>query len=345
MNSIKKHFYRFIDIYLIFGCCIFIYLANGRNLGTGDSVPNTLLAFNWLNNHTLQFNNFQGTYLQSVANGYFFTKSINGDLTSVYPIGTAIITFPIYCIFFLYLKACNIPLDITSPNFELYRLLFEKLAATITTSIGVIVFYLSARLKFPIQISIISTFIYAFATNNWMISSQGLWQHGPANLALLATIYCLLKANYQKNKVSKKLLIIAGLFCGLIPGTRPTSAIFSIAAIMYAVFTFKIKSAFFCIGLVSAVPSIVWNWYNFGNFTGGYSNAFHGTVPYIFTLENFIGTSFGLLFSPSRGLIIFSPIVIYALSGAYQVFKRRYYQDEYLIGVMTIAAVCIFINY
>ena len=38
------------------------------------------------------------------------------------------------------------------------------------------------------------TLIYAFGTSSLSVSSQALWQHGPAQLALAAAIYCLVRA-------------------------------------------------------------------------------------------------------------------------------------------------------
>lgn len=332
-----------IIISIIFVICLFVYLANGRTMGSGDTVPNSILAFNLLENHTLNFDNLRGTYLETYAGGYFFIESIKGELTSRYPIGTAIITFPFYLTFYLYLKIANIPVDLTSFDFEAYRLLFEKLAATMTTSIAVVFFYLTSRLKFTRKIALISTLIYAFATSSWSISSQAMWQHAALNLALIVTVYCFLKADREADKKQIILLILAGFFAGLMPGIRPTAALFTMSAIAYSLLIFRAKSLWFGCGLISIFISIVWNWYNFGNLIGGYSKIVN--APYILDLEYFINTGLALLISPSRGILFFSPIIILAFFGAYKLFKARTNKDEKLIGLMTIAAIFTFINY
>jgi hypothetical protein len=97
-------------------------------------------------------------------------------------------------------------------------------------------------------------------------------------------------------------------------------------------------------GLLSAVPSIAWNLYYFGNLTGGYSKMFPSS-PYMFTLNHFINASLGTLISPSRGLLIFSPIVLYSVLGAYQVFQLRSGKDEKLIGCMSIASIILLFSY
>ncbi|WP_257236291.1 glycosyltransferase family 39 protein [Nostoc sp. 'Peltigera malacea cyanobiont' DB3992] len=335
---------------LVFFVCSVIYLANGVPISAPDTIPNTLLAFNLLENNTFNLDAFRASYFctNSYANCYFFAEANHGHLSSIYPIGTAIVTFPLYLIFYAYLKLisfyASVSLDLTSASFEIYRVFFEKLAATITTAITVIIFYLSVRLKFSLSISLISTFIFAFATNIWMTSSQGLWQHTASNLALISIIFCLLKANRASEKSQKIWLLIAGVACGLLPGIRPTSTLYTIAAIIYSIFTYRFKSVYLFFGLVSALPSIAWNLYYFGNLTGGYSKMFPAP-PYKFTFNNFIRATLGTLVSPSRGLLVFSPIVLYSLPGAYQVFKLRAGKDEKLIGCMTIASIVLLSSY
>ncbi|MBH8566846.1 glycosyltransferase family 39 protein [Nostoc sp. CENA67] len=350
-ERLKANLIFTIEVLSIFLFCIITYLANGVTISSGDAIPNTLLAFNLLENHTFHFDAFRESYFCSdnYSPCYFFTEANNGHLSSVYPIGPAIVTFPLYLVFYVCFKyiyglSASVPLDLTSANFEVYRILFEKLAATITTAVTVVIFYLSTRLKFDRNISLVSTFVFAFATNTWMTSSQGLWQHGISNLAVTSIIFCLLKANRAVEQRQKNWLLLAGFACGLLPGIRPTSTLYMIAAIVYSVFTYQLKSIYLFFGLFSAIPSILWNLYYFSNLTGGYSKLFSGS-PYIFNFNNFIKASLGTFISPSRGLLIFSPIVLYFLPGAYQVFKLRSTKDEKMIACMTIAAIILSLSY
>ncbi|MDB9445003.1 protein O-mannosyl-transferase family [Anabaena sp. CS-542/02] len=337
-----------LETILLFVFSLLVYLANGATISSGDTAPNTLLAFNFLENHTLHLDAFKQSYLCTVSYGscYFFAEANNGHLTSAYPIGTAIVTFPLYVIFYLYLKLTeylSVPIDLTSVSFEVHRLFFEKLAASITTAFTVSIFYLSLRLKFKRGLSLVTTFIFAFATNTWMTSSQGLWQHGISNLALVSIIFCLLKANRAKKHHRNKWLILAGIACGLLPGIRPTSAVYTIGAIIYSVFTYRRQAIFLFSGLITAVPSIVWNLYYFNNLVGGYSSShLFSESPY--SLNNFIESSLGTLISPGRGLLIFSPILVYSLLGAYQICQRKYDQDD-LIGCMSVAGFILLFSY
>jgi hypothetical protein len=142
-----------------------------------------------------------------------------------------------------------------------------------------------------------------------MTSSQGLWQHGISNLALVSSIFCLLKANRTSQLNQKKWLLLAGVACGLLPGIVLLVLCFLLDNCLLNL-DLSISSCFFVFGLVSAIPTLAWNLYYFGNFSGGYSKMFN-EPPYLFTFNNFINAFLGTLISPSRGVLIFSPIVLF----------------------------------
>lgn len=329
---------------LIFIVCLTIYLINGRTISSGDSIPNTVLIFNLLENHTFNLDAFRESYFVERGVYYSFVESPNGHLTSVYPIGVALLTSPLYVIFYIYLKIFHISINFTHESFEVYRVMFEKIAAAITTAISVVFFYWASSFKFKKSVALFSTFIFAFATNTWIISSQGLWQHGLSNLSVTIIIFCLIKANYTNRKNSKIIILtIVGIFCGLLPIIRPTSTLFLIATLLYSLAIYRAYSIFLILGMVSAIPGFLWNYYYFGNFVGGYSSI--STPLYSFTLKTFVEASLGTLISPSRGLFIFSPIILYSFFGAYKVFKLRAYKDEKLVGSMSFAALGLFFSY
>ncbi|MBE9010391.1 hypothetical protein IQ250_09260 [Pseudanabaenaceae cyanobacterium LEGE 13415] len=348
---LRKHSLA-VECCLIFASCVYVYLANDRTITTHDSVPNTLLAFNWLFNHQLNFDNFRGNYFTNNV-VWFFTESPNGHLTSAYPIGIAILTFPFYVIFAgirwiqhlthdSFLQNTLYSFNIQSAIFEPDRLDFEKLAGTLITSIAVVFFYLATRLKFNQTVCVILTFTYAFATQNWVTNSQSMLQHTGANLAVCSILLCLLKANRTHGKARRFLLLTAGIFCGFLPGIRPTDAVFSTAAIIYAIVAYRRDCIFLLLGLPSALLSISWNLYYFGSLLGGYGSF---TGLYNFSIEQFTQASLGLLFSPARGLFTFSPVLLFMFPGVRQVFKSRTKQDEQLLLCLTSAGVMLFINY
>lgn len=336
-----------VECFIIFFAACTIYLLNNGAISAGDTIPNTILAFNLLENHTLHLDVFRGSYLSHLGGGYFFVEAKNGHLTSVYPIGTAIVTFPLYIAFYFILKIIHVfsttPLDMTSSSFEGTRILFEKLSATITASTSVFLFYLTSRLKFKRSKALITTFIFGFATNTWMTSSQGLWQHGISNLVLVSAIFFFLKANRSLLSERKPWLVLAGVACGLLPGIRPTSLVFSVALLSYAIFIHRTQYRFFLVGLLSMLPTLMWNLYYFGNFTGGYSSV--ASSVYAFNFGQFIESSLGTFISPSRGLLVYSPVVLFALPGAFRTVRSWREKDEKLFLLLSVASLLLILNY
>jgi hypothetical protein len=237
-------------------------------------------------------------------------------------------------------------LDITAQSFDIYRVAFDKLAATIATALTVVVFFLSLRLKFSFNTAFITAIVYAFATSAWSLNSQGLRQHTISNLLVFSIVLCLFKANRSQGTRRCILLLTAGICCGLLPGVRLSSALYSIAAVVYAVFAYRKQAIFLLLGLPAALLSIAWNAYYFGNLTGGYSTLLaRNAGDYVFSLDYFVRAFAGLLFSPSIGLLIFSPTALFTIPGAFLIWKQRSGHDEKLLLCLIFAAIGIFINY
>jgi hypothetical protein len=358
---------------LIFCTCAFVYWANGETISSTDNVSSSLLGFHWLDSHSFNFDDFRNGYMYRTdnkhgANGipHFFVEAPNGHLSSTYPIGNVILTFPVYFLFFVGIKIAEFYqlviqgntvdyLNLTDPSFEGAFQHYQKLAAIAVASFSTVIFYWANRLKFSAAVALVSTFIFAFATSTWMTGSQGLWQHGCSNLVVLCIIFCLLKANRTQGKNRKTLLFMTGVFCGLLPGVRSTSALYAVAAIAYALFAYRKEALYLFLGLPSALISASWNIYYFGFsfsklFIGGYTRFGSETESfttsyYSWTIQQFTEGFFGLLISPSRGLLVFTPVSLLALPGASQLWRWRTGKDEKLFLCLTLAAVLIFLQY
>jgi hypothetical protein len=341
---------------LLFAASTFIYLANGRLAATSDTLPNSILAFNWLCNGTFDFDTFRQP---GVKLPWFLVEAPNGHLTSTYPVGTAIITFPIYFFASIYLKIVHwfqtgtfdfptIFSNLAAPEFDSTRLRWQKIIAAIATALSVTIFYQATRIKFSTAIALFSTFIFAFASLTWVISSQSLWQHTASNLVLITAILALFKANRTVGATRRMLLAIAGFFCGMLPGIRPTGALFSLVLLLYAVVTYRREALFFCLGLPSVLFNVVWNfhYFGFGNLIGGYSNQFANKQSgYEVSVAYFLEALAGLTISPSRGFFIVSPIVALAIPGGITVLRQRHKVDEKLLAGLAIASLILFLQY
>jgi Dolichyl-phosphate-mannose-protein mannosyltransferase len=345
----------YLESGLIFGICLAIYWCNGLYaMAAGDSWPTSLLAFNLLENHTLHFDFMRSSSLfNELRPPYFFVESTSGHLTSIYPIGTAILTFPLYVVFFIILKIQGSlqghpALDLAADTFFHTRLFYEKVAASILTALTVVIFYRSVRLKFSNTNAWLSAIIFAFGTSMWTTSSQALWQHGPVAFLLTIALWALLKANRSSHP--QRYLMLTGIACGFLPGVRPTAALFSIAIVAYSIYAYRLQSLWLMPGISLHLPTLIWNLYYFDNLQGGYAAIDqswykHGIPIYLFRPRRLAEGFFGLLFSPSRGIVIFSPIVLYALFGLKPIWQQRDQKDAQLLLGLVTASILLFFSY
>ena len=330
----------------LFGVSMALYLLLGGRYGSGDTVPTSLATLNLLHHGTVYFDNFRDSYLDQ-GQAYYFTESLGGHWVSTYPIGASILTFPIYLVLYLGLRLSGAELEITDPSFEPQRLLLQSVAAAVVTALTVVVFYRSSRLKFPPRVALLTTVIFAFATSTWSTSARALWQHGPANLVLVMGFYLLLRAARCPTPRSLGMhLVLAGLCFGFLPSVRPTSALFTIAALAYVIYYYRLRALGFIAGFIAYLPVVGWNVYHFGQLSGGYGRMF-GQAPYVLTLSHFVTTALGHLVSPSRGLLVISPVLLLFIPGLGRLRRSPTEPpgDRWLIYALLLAALGIFVQY
>jgi hypothetical protein len=333
---------------LLFVGCLIIYMLNLRLMISGDSIPTSIWIFNLLENHSITFNNLVNQPLFANGLNYYFVKHTNGDWITIYPIGTAIFTAPLYLLFYLQFKLTHAgaPLNLLVSDFEMQRRTYENLAAAILASGSVVIFFHLAKVRFRSSLALITALIFGFATTTWTVSSQALWQHGTLNFCVLASLLALAKAkpsakakdlNWQN--LNQTPLILSGIFCGLLLGIRPTAVVYILPALIYVGMTQFRGLIFLGLGLLSCLPALIWNLYYFGNILGGYSSlaGFH-------QLQFFTDATAGILFSPSRGLFVYSPVLWFVVPGCLYLirnFRRNQYQpiDGLLFGTFVMSGV------
>ncbi len=319
-----------------------IYTSSGETWISYDTAPNSLLAFRLLEDHRLDFDLFRGSYFTALGGQYAFTEAPNGHLTSVFPIGAAIVTLPIYAAFWLTGRGSELP-AINSPAFEPLRQHYERMAAALVAAVSVGVFFLCARKIADPKRAVIATAVYALATSIWSIASQVLCQHGPVNLFVLAMTYALLQATSARAPVNRsRWVIAAGLLAGFLPVIRPTAILFSIAGSIFVWSKFRNRRlGFFAALLIGAAPGLMWNGYFFYSPLGGYAADAH---EYALSPHHAFTTLAALLVSPSRGLFVFSPVLAFSIIGAVNAWRVRDHTAR-LILLLAIACAVLILQY
>lgn len=184
----------------------------------------------------------------------------------------------------------------------------EKLAASILAAAASVLVFLLLRREgnrwaLPLALA------FAFGTNTWMISSQALWQHGSGEfLIALALLLVLAPASAVR-------ITLLGAVCVLVAANRPPDALVAVAIGFFAVWRNWRSAGWLIAG--AAVPAAALLYYNLGfmgHLAGGY-----GVVkpPLNFFQSDWSGLA-GLLVSPARGLLVFSPFLVFVAVGLIQ---------------------------
>jgi len=319
----------------------FIYNINGRTMVLGDTIPASLLPFNILENHNLYLDQFF-YYFETNFERAYWVKEIDGHYLSVYPIVTPVLAMPLYIFPFLLMKLTHIPVDLFHPGFALIVPIMEKLSASLIASFSSILVFLSARELINKRIAIIVALIFAFATNTWTISSQGLWQHGLVELFLAMSIYLVL---INEKHASGKIIICLGIISGLFVFNRPVDSILLIP-IIYYIFGLRDRriAYYLCAMFISGVPFLLYNYHYFGNLFGGMSSVlglFDGR-------SGFIMPFMGLLISPSRGLFVYTPIMLFSILGYFrilQITNNKIRNFLFVMGMSILALIAVYASF
>ncbi len=298
----------------IFIVAFLVYGSNGdQYLYTYDSAPNSLLVFNLVENHRLDFDAFDGGYFEQLGAGYIFARTPAGHVQSIFPVGTAIVSAPVYLTFAAIARARGETLPIATIAFERQRLHDEKTAASVMAALAAVLMFWCVLELSTVWIAAVLVAVFAFGTSMWTIGSQALWQHGPVNLLVISLTWALVRAARTRDRAQSVALALAGFAAGLLPVVRPTALLFSLAAMCWLVATRRRMSWPFALGFAAGIaPGVAWNLVNFQSLVGGYAG---DAATYRFSAEA-LGAWLALAVSPSKGLVWYLPFVLAAPFGA-----------------------------
>lgn len=280
-------------------CCFLIYALNGRAIGAGDTLPARYLPFAILKHHTL--------YLDPVADlaamgrgddAFWLLHRPDGHLVSLYPVVTPALITPLYAPAVAYLNLRGW----TIPRVERVARVMEKLAASLLAALSVALLYELLRRRTNQRTALLLTVAYAFGTTTWVVSSQALWQHGLAQVLVVGAVLLLTGATTRTR------LALAGLLLGLMAGNRPPDAVLAAVLGLYGLSRTPRHQWPWLVG-ASALPLLLVLAYNLqtvGHIAGGYG--LKGSA--VFLQHDLLVGLGGLLVSPTRGLLLFSPFLV-----------------------------------
>ncbi|PWV98725.1 hypothetical protein DFR52_10414 [Hoeflea marina] len=291
-----------------------IYNANLRSISAADSYAARYLPFSIWQNHDLSLD----PILPMVAQGrkppptlekgdtaHWIVKVAGDRYVSKFPVVVPVVLAPLYLPAVIYLNRSGFdPL-----LFDQVARIMEKLCASLMAALSVGLLYLLLRRRTDRGWAVILSLVYAFGTTTWVISSQALWMHGLAQLLIVATMLLLTGPGTMPR------IILAGFLCALIAANRQPDAILAAGLGIYGLWWAGRRVPLFVLsGLVPVLLSVAYNLVVVGNVAGAY--AVH--VPAENFNDNFLEGVAGLLVSPTRGLFVFSPFLLFIA-----IFVRR----------------------
>ena len=302
---------------------LLIYNMNLRAISAVDTYGARYLPFSIWRNHTVLLDPIAKTVAQgrliAAPDGdtdaaWWIHEGRGGHLISFYPIVVPVIISPLYLPAVEYLKARGwdpLLLD------HVARIM-EKLVASLLATMSVMLLYFLMRRRGDEKTAALLTLAYAFGTTTWVISSQALWMHGLAELLIVATLLLL------TGRCTPLRAITAGLVFALIPCVRQPDVILAAGLGLYGLWWARRRIPLFLAGAAVPVGLVVaYNVKYVGNIIGAYALVTKTGLSNFFLTDNVLAGAAGLLFSPTHGLFVFSPFLLFIPFCLLSVFRDR----------------------
>jgi hypothetical protein len=282
-----------------------VFNLNCRSVGAGDTYSTRVLPFALLAHHTLLLDDVLVEARAGFPAGrvYWVLPARDGHWASMYPVVTPVLVTPLYLPAKLWLDA---------RGWDAWRVAvvveaMEKLSASLVASLTCGLLFLLLRRRVARAPALLLAIAFAFGTNTWMTASQALWQHGAAELFVVVALLCV-----TARERSSLAAAGAGLAVGLLAANRPPDLAIALAFGVVAVAHWRAQAVWFV--LAAAVPVLLVAWYNeavFGLAFGGYQ--WIGAVQVGSSVAWGAAVVAELLASPTRGLFVFSPFLLFLL--------------------------------
>ncbi len=306
--------------------CLVLYNANLRQIGSGDTISARYLPLGLWRFGTLQLEPIarwaaRGHLLKArlkvappagasvMPPAYWIVRGQDQHLVSFYPVVAPLLAAPLYlpAIAWLNLHGWQ------QPEVDRVAEMMEKLSASVLAALATILMYVVLR-RDDNRWSFVLALAFALGTNTWMISSQALWQHGAGELLIALALLLGISPANRRNAAA------LGAVCVLIAANRPPDALLAGAIAIHAMWTRRRTMPWLLAGgIVLLGPLLFYNLYVVGSVAGAYGKVtIHGAhgAAVLSLFQNSIWTGMaGLLVSPTRGLLIFSPFLIFVPLG------------------------------
>jgi hypothetical protein len=248
-------------------------------------------------------------------------ETCDGHWYDSYPIGGTVLTTPLIVAAVDILKAFRpllahvhssepIIAAFLRADYDIAHPLIEMEVASFLLATTAVMLYFIALRFLPVKRAVWLALLFALATSAYSVAGRAVWQHTPSMLLLTIIIYMLLRAGDEGKSV---LAGWVGLPVALAYTVRPTDSLFVIVFTAYVAMRYRRYLGWY---LLAATPvALAFVTYNFSIyhaiFSPYYRSDLIGFLP-----RNWPRMAMALagnLVSPSRGLLIFTPVFLFAI--------------------------------
>ena len=291
---------------LIFVSTLSIFLVS-RIRQVADSHYSMLVSQSLIEHGSFQLDAYALPRHEPEWRGYYFSNGpiyqleiARGHLYYHLPPGSSVLSAPFVAALNLIGVSAARPDGTYDPQGEVK--IEAGLAALLMALLSVIFFY-TARLMLPLRWSVVVALGGALGTQVYSTASRALWSETWGILLLGIVIYLLLRNEIGKRAVNPILL------ASLLSWTYFVRATFSVHIIAISIYLFifyrRVFLRYTITGTIWLAAFVLYSWLNFGQLLPNYYRA--SRLQFDFFWEALAGN----LVSPSRGLLVYVPVLFF----------------------------------
>ena len=205
-----------------------VYVSNGRNLGTYDTAPTTMMLVTIARGEGVYLDRFRAILYDTNWDLPIFVRPWHGHVLSRYPTAPAILVQP----FVLPQVAF---MDWFRPGwyrqpllaYDVYGQIARRSIAVLMSLAAVILYGLLISLGLR-RVALPVTLAAALGSNLWTVASQAMWQHGPAAFSLIVAIALL-----RPTPIPRWRLILAGVATAFLFSCRLIDGLFAAVIVLW----------------------------------------------------------------------------------------------------------------
>ena len=286
------------------GAVLFLALiANGRPIGAGDTRPTERVAASLVQEGDFDLDEYPEVEPP-------FARMEGGHRLSIYPVLSAVLAAPVFAV-----VRQAVALDETGSA------LAGKLAAALMAAGAAVVLFRAVARRQPESEAAWTAAVFALGTTVWS-TSQALWQHPAAVLLLATAVLWIVRAEQEPEWAAR-----AGLPLGLAVAARHADVVLAaVLAASIAVRWPRRIPALLLWGVPGPLLTMLYHWAYFG------SPLRHGFSDAVDRFSEPWGSGHaGLLLSPGKGLLVFTPVAAIAVAGLVRAWRGG---ERWLAGTL-----------